>query len=158
MIAPLRRCHRIVVPLLGVVAISLLFLALLNRRPIRAQAVDQALSRRVDPADFPVTLGPLFFSGQEHTVAAVLIADAAPPSRLALDIAIQSPLRSPAPLLYWMPADDFQQSVLIGSFPTTGRSVIELGPELKNLSGSLVIYSLGHQEELARAALSEVDP
>lgn len=137
--------------LMAMIAIPLFVVALLNRASVEPQELSGELVAA--SGVFPVTITEVNFFGKSDRLHAVIKGDAAPPSRLALEVTIHEPIKSPNLLLYWMQDEDFRDAVLIGSFPTVNSATIELTPQMKMLDGSLVLYSLGHQEEFARAPI-----
>ena len=158
MIRPLRQRHRIMTVLLGVIVIPLFVLALLNREPVLPHDVDDSLSGELSLSDYPETAGSLVFTDWGGGVHAEIRGGEGKP--LLVHISVSEPLKVPNPLLYWIPGESFDDAVLIGPFPTVKERMLELPRRVRPGTGSFVVYSLGHQEESARAKFvaAEVTP
>lgn len=142
MIEPLRRRHRWMIATVTFVVVPLFFAALMVRpkRPL-----EENLGGRFEMATPE--------AGPERTLELLT----KPPVEIAIDTggrtitvtALES-VEIPGLLLYWQPrATEFPAgALLIGALRGHGRQTLAL-PEVGPV-GTLVLYSLGHGEELAR--------
>jgi hypothetical protein len=143
MIRPLRRRHLWLILGAGLVVAPLYIAALAARpaHPVAPDLVDELEGRGGSPVG---------------EVAAELRSD--PPIRLAsLDngaavlLTAEEAVDGAGLLLYWLPAGArfSERAVLVGAVRGHGRQALPL-PEPVVEPGSLVLYSLGHAEEIAR--------
>ena len=153
MIGPLRRRHRHVVVFMLLAGPSAFLAGVLSAPHWAKQAVPEALRSVGLGSEFPVQLAATGFPELGDQVQLILLADQAPPRQLAMRIHIQRPLTVPDPLLYWAPGEGLERAILIGPMPTQGTTEVALPRQVKEMYGSLVIYSLGHHSEVARLPL-----
>lgn len=153
MIAPLRRWHRWMVASVVVVVVPLFFAAI-GVRPDRAleENLDGRFERRSSetsggveaqlPTDPPMAVR-ISAGGATVTVAT------------PLDIPAGASSVAPALLLYWQPDESAfpEDAILLGTISGRGRTSLLLEEAVASAvgpAGDLVLYSLGHGEEIAR--------
>ena len=159
MIRPLRRRHLWLVGALAVV-VAPLFVAALAVRP--APAIQPAL---------PAGMAPAAAIGDDHPGSSALPAAAAPsavraelpttpPIRLrpmaggAIEASGDGSVEGADLLLYWAPADggrSLADAHLLGALRGGERQLLRLPAAAAGADGVLILYSLGHGDELARA-------
>ncbi len=142
MIRPLRRRHLWLVAAVTAITVPL-YLAALAARPAPVPASDLPPALAAPPA----ASGPAV----ELTSSPVLRARAMQGGR-AVQLELEGAFESPAPLLYWVPGGEgLDGGRLLGAVGGDRRQRFEL-PAAADGPGFLVVYSLGHGAELARAA------
>ncbi len=161
MIAPLRRRHRLMTASLAVV-VPVLYVVALTARPEETTAVlplalsegstaDSGKAGGANPGDLDNDFGELF------TDPRVVVRSRSDGTTWWLELEPRQPITRPEVLVYWsrsaatgrLPEDAY----LIGSLAGDRARAFELPQEALGRAGTLVLYSLGHQEIVASTRL-----
>ena len=144
MIRPLRRRHPWLVGLVAVV-VAPLYLAALAARP--EPPIQEALpATLVEAAASP--------SGDGVTIPTEPPIRVRPAGGGALVVEADGFVEAAGPLLYWAPASDSLSPAdahMLGALRGGERQVFELPAAAVGTDGVLVLFSLGHGEEIAQA-------
>ena len=154
MIGPLRTRHRHMSTFMLVMAPVLFLLGISSASKWTSQTPHETFIERKPALGFPHQIARFRIPDLHDDMVLTLLADHVLPRNLALRVEIERPLTIPDPLLYWVPGEGMERALLIGPMPTQGVTDILLPHQVKEMYGALVIYSLGHQQEVARYSLS----
>ena len=144
MIRPLRRRHLWLIALVGAVA-GPIYLAALAARP------DPPVQQTVPPALAEVAASPTGDGVELSTEPPIRVR---PGGGGALIVEADGFVEAAGPLLYWTPSESSRSLAdahLLGALRGGERQVFELPAAAAGADGVLVLYSLGHGEEIAYA-------
>ncbi len=150
MIAPLRRRHRLMTASLAVV-VPVLYVVALTARPDEPVAQLPAALASPPAGELDNDFGELFTDPQ------IVVRSRSDGTTWWLELEPRRPIARPEVLAYWsrsaatgrLPEDAY----LIGSLTGDRTRAFELPREALGRAGTLVLYSLGHQEIVASTRL-----
>ncbi|MEM7350286.1 MAG: hypothetical protein AAF657_05740 [Acidobacteriota bacterium] len=156
MIAPLRRRHRWMTMLLAVVLPVLYIVALAGRQAEPIMAAVPSVLAVGTVAGGEATAEGLAIEGLPVTARVVLSG-----SSWTLELTPSEPLARPEVLVYWSdtagPAERLPDGAyLLGAFGGVRAQAYAVSEAVMGRPGSLVLYSLGHQEVLGSVALPAI--
>lgn len=158
MIRPLRQRHRIVISTLAVLLPLAFALGLSSRKaPPRMQETPTPL--RESSAILPQVLFETEDLWPDFKIFTRLLADALPPTRLAVELQPQKNLSAPDILVYWTQQNSGEEAAplteayLLGTLAGKQTRNWFLPEAALQSEGKLILYSLAHQTVLATASL-----
>lgn len=154
MIAPLRRRHRLTVASLAV-ALPVLYVVALAARP------DEPVVDQLPPALAEAAAGEVDQDfGELVTDPAVAVRSRTDGAQWWVELDPGAPIALPEVLVYWTPstvADRLpEDAFLIGSLAGARARAHGMPRDALGRDGTLVLYSLGHQEVVASAPLPAI--
>ncbi len=157
MILSLRRRHRWLIAILSVLLPLAFAAAMFARKAPRANEAPAAFPP-LAPALSQIILSKNDLWPNLNLVTRVC-GDALPPTQLALELQPQEELRAPEVLVYWSPQNSgapealLRDAYLLGTLAGKQKRSWPLPEAALRADGMLILYSLGHQQVLATAAL-----
>lgn len=162
MIRPLRQRHRLLLTSLALLLpLAFAFALRARKAPAPAEAIPAVLQYAVSPASKILwerdNLGP------DLKISARVYGDALPPTSLLLELQPQSELNAPDILVYWSPQTSstsdalLRGAYLLGTLAGKQKRIWPLPEAALQVEGTLLLYSLGHQQTLAIATLPLVE-
>lgn len=158
MIRPLRQRHRLLLASLALLLPLAFALAMLARKsPSRAEVLPPVLRHAV--ASFEIVLWQSEKLFPNLNFSARVYGDALPPTQFQLELQPQAELHAPDVLVYWSPRISgasealLHEAYLLGTLAGKQKRSWILPQAALHNEGTLLIYSLGHQQTLATAVL-----
>ena len=155
MIRPLRRRHRFIVSALAVL-LPLAFVFALSARKTSALMRDLPLALSKQASSFPRVLWEKENLWSDLKMSTRVCGDELPPTQLALELHPFEDLKAPDVLVYWSPqnsGEELNEAYLLGALAGRHKRSWPLPQAALQSEGKIVLYSLGHQQILASAAL-----
>ena len=154
MIRTLRRRHRRMIWTLAII-VPVLFVAALLARP--TPPIADGLALEATPA-YPTEVNAWDDLWPSVPITTRLLADRMPAEQLAVELTPTEALLRPDVLVYWVPGEVQEAalpetSYLLGALQGTEPQVWPLPEEARYVSGTLLLYSLPHDEVIAHTSL-----
>jgi hypothetical protein len=136
-----RRRHRVMILLLGLAVPVIFVLGLMSRQTMPIAVAKPVSVQGNKVAQVAFSIGDQSLSVDVHQQA----------GQLSLVWQSKPALPYPDLLIYWQNGDAFENALLIGNYLNQQMVATQVVPSAASLEGAqLVLYSLAHQQEIAR--------